>query len=379
MKVFSNAGMGLLLAMLFAISTFSISAAQGIGTSQVVLSNSSRSVSPGSSLSLPYMVKLVSGTTWGTTLSVTDKSTLSSSGISVSLSQSYGDPTYSGIATISTSSYTPAGNYSIMFAASGDDPSNSPAVFTLIVTPSAPSNSVSTVPVTAPPSTPTFKTIASANSLVNASKGATLSVQSGTIRVVIKPGTYALVNGTKEQYYNFSLIVFSISNVSSPPNYSSLMPGEAYAFAVNGKITPQISFVNATGADAPITSYVIAGPNTTSWTWLGGTYSNGTYVGGAYKFADTWSHPNSTEMVNTQFFKPVLWIFEAPAPAVTTSTPVSTTPSTSKPGTTLPSTTIPPSPSKSSGAAYLYGTVVVIIVLVIIIALALRARSKPKV
>ncbi|MEM3227875.1 MAG: hypothetical protein QXK65_02935 [Candidatus Micrarchaeaceae archaeon] len=376
MKFYIRSGMWLLVAMLLATSMLSLSTAQGIGTSQVVLSNTSLSAYAGTVQSVSYIVKLASGSTWGTTLSVTNKASLSSNGISVALSQSYGDPTYSGTATITISASTPPGNYSVVFNASGDDPSPTAAVLSLqVMQPTLPLSST-TVPVSTIPLTPTFKTIASSSTIVNASKGAELSVQSGTVKVYIKPGTYALINGTKESVYNFSLITFSVNNVGSPPNYTDLIPGEAYAFAVNGKITPLISFVNASGADMPITSYVIAGLNTTSWTWFGGTYSNNTYSGGSYKFADVWSHPNSTAMINTQFYKPVVWVFEALAPITTTVTtaPSTTAAQSTAAATSKPTTTVPPSPSSSSVG--LYAAAIIIVIIIIAAALAMRARGR---
>ncbi len=370
----------LLFAAIVIIMQARSSQAQGIGTSQVVLANSTVSISQGSSTSFYYVVKLVSGTTWGTTLGVVNSKNLSSSGISVSLSQSYGDPTYSGVATIKASSLAAPGNYLVIFQANGDDPS-SPSNLTLTVLSAASSTTSNTPSNTITPTTssatPTFKTISIASKMVNASSGASLSVQSGTIRAVIKPGTYALVNGTKEQIYNFSLISFSISNIASPPN-TSLIPGEAYAFAVNGRISPSISFVNASGANSPITSYVIAGPNTTSWTWFGGNYSNGTYTGGSYKFADTWQHPNSTTMVNTVFFKPVLWVFESPAPSSskTTSTGISSNVSSVSTVTTIAPSPTPP--SSSSTSTYLYVAAVIVVIIVVVAAVALRSKGRQK-
>ncbi|MGC8478950.1 MAG: hypothetical protein ACP5NE_03435 [Candidatus Micrarchaeia archaeon] len=356
---------------------------QGIGVSQIIFSNTVVSASQGSSSSFYYMVKLFSGTTWGTSLSVLNSQNLSSSGISIKLSQSYGDPTYSGIATVTVAPYTTPGNYSAVFQANGDDPSPA-ATLTIRVLGSAGNASSTGSSSASSPSAamPTFKIISAASKVVNASTGASLSVQSGTIKAVIKPGTYVLVNGIKESTYNFSLIAFSIANVTSPPN-TSLMPGEAYAFAVNGKITPSISFVNASGADEPIISYVIAGPNTTSWTWFGGNYSNGTYKGGSYKFADTWLHYNSTAMVNKAFFKPVLWVFESPAPS--TSTPTSTH---SPSNTSAPSnaTTIVPSSSKtpsaaspsSSASTYIYVAAAVVIIIIIAGGIVLRSKGRQK-
>ena len=100
-----------------------------IGTSTISLGSSSISVKAGSSGSDSYTVRLSSGSSWGTSLT-----TSSVSGFTVSLSNSYGDPTYTGTATISVSSSVSNGTYKLNFQASGDDPSSSPAVLTVTVT-----------------------------------------------------------------------------------------------------------------------------------------------------------------------------------------------------------------------------------------------------
>ncbi|MBP1358021.1 MAG: hypothetical protein JZD40_06005, partial [Sulfolobus sp.] len=44
--------------------------------------------------------------------------------------------------------------------------------------------------------------------------------------------------------------------------------------------------------------------------WFGGTFNGTVYTGGSYKFVDHWLYGDGV-MVNTVFFKPVIWIFEA--------------------------------------------------------------------
>ena len=171
--------------------------------------------------------------------------------------------------------------------------------------------------------TPTFKVIGEQTVTVNASKGAILQV--GPVTTILRPGTYAeLPSGNLSLLYNFSLILFSVQAVPSPaPDYNNLTPTYAFAFAINGQISPAYSLVNSSkGADPAIT--VVWAPDTwTSWTWFGGSFNGTTYVGGSYKFVDHWLYGNGV-MVNLQFFKPVLWVFEAgmtpqgtPAPAST--------------------------------------------------------------
>ncbi|MEL9970706.1 MAG: hypothetical protein QXF16_07610 [Metallosphaera sp.] len=158
--------------------------------------------------------------------------------------------------------------------------------------------------------TPTFNTIGDQTVLVNALQGAILKV--GPVETIVKPGTYALLpNGTMESLYNFSLILLSTQAVLPPASdYNNLTPTYAFAFAINGQISPAYSLVNSTkGADPAIT--IVYAPNTwTSWTWFGGKFNGTTYVGGSYKFADHWIYGDGV-MVNNQFFKPVIWVFEA--------------------------------------------------------------------
>ncbi|EQD41491.1 conserved hypothetical protein, membrane [mine drainage metagenome] len=339
--------------------------AAGIGSSQISLTASSASIHQGSSTSVGYTVKLVSGTPWGTTISAADASQLASKGISVSFSNSYSDPTYSGTMTVSASGSTAPGTYSVTLQATGDDPSATTTTFSLTVlasksTTTTPTTTTTSVPVT---SVPVFNLINTTTKKINASSGGALSLK-GLVTATIRPGTYALINGSMVSSYNFSIALFSSANVTSPPNESNYLPSGGYAFEVNGKITPTIEFVNASGKPYAVISKVSADYNTTTWTFLGGTFNGTTYTGGKYAFADIWNHTNSTTMINTQFYKPVMWVFEAKAPSTTVpnTTTIPTTP------TTTTKTTPPP-----SNTMY-YILAVVIIVIAIIVALLLRKK-----
>ncbi|AOL16047.1 hypothetical protein BFU36_04155 [Sulfolobus sp. A20] len=159
--------------------------------------------------------------------------------------------------------------------------------------------------------------------MVNATSGQGYALQVGNMMVIVKPHTYAeLANGTLLPVYNFSLVTFSLEAIYPPAAQYNLTPLFAFAFAVNGQITPAISLVtNVNGkivAQAPIT--MVWAPDTwTSWTWFGGTFNGTAYIGGSYKFADHWLYGNGV-MINVQFFKPVIWIFES------SETPVATPP-----------------------------------------------------
>ncbi|MEM0164983.1 MAG: hypothetical protein QXW30_04470 [Saccharolobus sp.] len=149
---------------------------------------------------------------------------------------------------------------------------------------------------------------------VNATSSQGYTLQVGNVMVIVKPHTYAeFPNGSLIPVYNFSLITFSLEAIYPPASNYNLTPLYAFAFAVNNEITPTISLVtNVSGkvqAQPPIT--IVWAPNTwTSWTWFGGTFNGTAYIGGSYKFADTWLYGNGV-MVNLQFFKPVIWIFES--------------------------------------------------------------------
>ncbi|EZQ06987.1 hypothetical protein CM19_06405 [Candidatus Acidianus copahuensis] len=156
---------------------------------------------------------------------------------------------------------------------------------------------------------PIFKVINETTVTVNASQGAVL--QAGNIVSIIQPGTYAeLPNGSLESIYNFSLVVFSVQAVFPPAeDFYNLTPSYAFAFAINGHISPLYSMVTASKLASPAITIVYGSDTWTSWTWFGGTFNGTAYIGGSYKFADNWIYGNNV-LVNYQFFKPVLWIFE---------------------------------------------------------------------
>jgi len=173
---------------------------------------------------------------------------------------------------------------------------------------------------------PIFKVNGEDTVTVNASQGAIL--QEGNIVTVIKPGTYAMLpNGSMVSIYNFSLITFSLQAVMPPAqDFFNLTPTYAFAFAINGQISPKYELVNASGSPDPAITIVYAPDTWTSWTWFGGTFNGTAYIGGSYKFADHWIYGDGV-IVNNQFFKPVLWIFESSCePVGMPPTPVSVTP-----------------------------------------------------
>jgi hypothetical protein len=180
---------------------------------------------------------------------------------------------------------------------------------------------------TAPPSAvPLLTKFSSTSVAVNAIKqaNAVVSAPDGVnISVMIPAGTYALVDNSTLQAYNFTIATFNIANVSSPPGYTNQTPAYGFAFEVNGAINPAISFVNATGSPVHLTT-VTHYPNTWySWAYVGGAFnaSAGTYTGGNYLIENAWSYnATSVTMTNVQFYKPIMWIFTfGPANAATTT------------------------------------------------------------
>lgn len=347
----------LLLVMAFVPLAFS----QGYGTSAITLSTYNATVLQGSQYTLQYTIKLYSGSTWGTSISLENASALSAKGISASFSNAYGDPPYSGTMTISVASSTQARNYTLNIVATGDDPSIAPAVLHLTV------QNLSTVATSVQSTSPTtiqkvaaplLTTVNSVTSFVNGTRGATVALVNDSIVALIRPGTYVLSGNVMYDNYNFTLALFSVSNIGSPPNESQYTPVGAYAFEVNGKISPQIEFVNASGKPYAIISTVKAGQNTTSWTFLGGAFNGTAYVGGKYAFADNWMHVNSTTMINNVFVKPVMWIFESHVPTTVPSTVTTTS---------LPTTTKPPAYS-SSEYTYVYIIIAIIAVIALVYA-----------
>lgn len=366
-------------------------AANGIGTSSISLNASSVSLYQGSNALVAYTVKLASGSPWGTTISASNASALASEGVSLSFSNSYADPTYSGTLTISASSSATPGKYTASIVATGDDPSSAPALLSIDVL-SKQSSKNTTKNTTTTTNTTTSKTTTTTNTtshntttiaqnltvfpvvqkgsiIINASTGANISLGNGN-GVEIRPGTYALVDNVLESQYNFSVVFFNVpTSLSVPQNMSGYTPTGAYAFAVNGLITPTISFVNASRAPDPIIT-VLRLPNssaTTTWTYLGGNYNGTAYVGGKYTFADKWEYTNSTTLVNNEFYKPVVWVFLTKTAALAAPTTTSPQPSNTT-STTQPT-------SSSSGNL---GLVIAIIVVIVIVAALLYFFYKKK-
>jgi hypothetical protein len=129
------------------------------GTSQVIVNETNVTLPPGGSITLSFEVKLVSGTTWGTQVQVST----SSSYVSASASPSSGDPTFSGTLTIKVSPSAPPGTYEVNVSATGDDPSEAPAVIYVVVESTTTTTSTST-PTTTTTSTTTATPVSTTTS-----------------------------------------------------------------------------------------------------------------------------------------------------------------------------------------------------------------------
>jgi hypothetical protein len=347
----------------------STTAATGIGTSTILLNQSTLSMRPGQSALVSYTVKLASGNTWGTTISVANASALSLQGIGTSLSNTYADPTYTGTLTVTASAAAKAGNYSISMQATGDDPSSAPALLTLSI---LAQKNTSTTTIKAAPAVPAFAMYSINTIVVNATKGGTSTVNAPdgvSITAVIPAGTYAKSGNSILASYNFSLSTFTTANVTAPPSNSTYAVAYGFAFEVNKRITTNYTFVNSSGVNRPLTTYAAYPPTWTSWAWLGGTLNGTSYKGGSYAVQNKWTYNSTTGLLtNVQFIKPVMWVFLiAPPSPTTTSASTSVAPS---PTTTAPTQSSAPAPSNT----LLYAGVAVIIIIIVIAALFLRRK-----
>lgn len=176
----------------------------GYGTSSISFSPSSGSITAGGSMAASYTVGLASGGTWGTNMVLQDSAALSSNGINVTLSNPSGDPPFSGTITITASNSAPSGTYVIEFAATGDDPSASPAAFQLGVT--APN--MTSANMTAANSTAAGNR--TANSTAQQTAAATSSVPPQTTQGTIQYGSSGSAAGGGTALYLSILAVIAL-------------------------------------------------------------------------------------------------------------------------------------------------------------------------
>ncbi len=140
--------------------------AYGLGTSNISLNTTSISITQGQSTKISYNVNLSTGSVWGTRVNITDSQSLLSNGITINLSTGMQNPPFSGTATISTNANTKVGTYTVLFAATGDDPTTNPIGLTVkvngnestTIVPANTSNKTNTTTVSTTNTTSTKKT-----------------------------------------------------------------------------------------------------------------------------------------------------------------------------------------------------------------------------
>ena len=115
-------------------------AASSYGTSTIVLNKTTVDIALGGSAAVGYSVNLSSGKTWGTNFIVDNQSALQQNGIYLSPSVSAGEPPFSGVLSVRLTQYAKPGTYIAALSATGDDPSTSDAMLTIVVSQSAPVN-----------------------------------------------------------------------------------------------------------------------------------------------------------------------------------------------------------------------------------------------
>lgn len=176
-----------------------------IGTSKISLNTTSVTVAQDSSVQISYSVKLVNGTTWGTSISAS-----SISGLSVSFSTGSGDPTFNGIATISPSLSVKPALYVVKFTASGDDPSPSVSINVTVVN----KTSSSTPPPIKAPSVNDDPFIAG---------GIVMAL------FVVTLGITALIGGAGTRYLNIGSVVVALGSSIYLIAYDNVMRTQAYS------------------------------------------------------------------------------------------------------------------------------------------------------
>jgi len=180
-----------MLMVIFMLFAMNVSHAYGYGTSSISLSQNSVKITSGGSQSLDYSVNLASGSTWGTTIAVANPAKLSSEGISVALSNTYADPTYSGTLTVSVSASSAPGTYAVVLSATGDDPSTSNTTLAVYVIPAATHAANSTQANSTAGSTATSTVINATSTVINST-----GHQSNSTANYTAPQQYVQASGT---------------------------------------------------------------------------------------------------------------------------------------------------------------------------------------
>ena len=113
----------MLASVLVMLMLAGFASAFGLGTSSVQFQHGNVSIYSNGTAYANYSINLSSGSTWGSTVNITNAAYLQSKGISIKLSDATGDPTFSGYAQIISKGASP-GRYNASVSVTGDDPSN---------------------------------------------------------------------------------------------------------------------------------------------------------------------------------------------------------------------------------------------------------------
>ncbi len=168
--------------------------AYGLGTSTISLNTTSISITQGQSTKISYNVNLSTGSTWGTVVNVTDSQSLLSNGIIINLSTGMQDPPFSGTATISSNANTKVGTYTVLFAATGDDPTTNPVALTVKI-----NGNVSTTILPANTSNKTNTTAVSTTNTTSTEK-TTNNVNPGGVVITAQNNSTGYINQNKNTY-----------------------------------------------------------------------------------------------------------------------------------------------------------------------------------
>ena len=225
---------------------------------------------------------------------------------------------------------------------------------------------------------------------INGAIGGSVGISS--TRLVVSPGTYAVINNKTYSSYNLSLILLTPFNVNVPPGNSTISGiSDAIAIAVDGSTGSSVKFVSSSGSYQPI-KLITGGQAITlsTWSWSGGVLQNLNYYGGSYVKPQKWLTYNSsyiyTNLTNATLQVLVIKNKGTPSTSLTTSiiptTILQNSSHTTIPSTTVP-TTVPPKPvtvqqnNEQTLYALIAAETAAIIILVILLLRKRNYRMEP--
>lgn len=358
------------------ISLLSVS----IIAAQIQFTNNFISIPQGSSVNVSYTV--ISSNIQNQTISnlnITNNNILNIRGISVLLSNKSGSAPFSGTMRIFVSQSAYKGPYNISIEPTGAQAS---LFYFNIVNYTRPNN---TIP---PPNTTTISIpitqglIAYQNitTPVNASTGATITLQNVTVR--IKPGTYIYDYGNTYSKYNLTLYLMKPYELIFY-NATYTLP-YAFAIAINGNMGSGIVFVNAQNQTFPYTVIIHSLNNYTRTNgYMNGFFYQNTYQNGqmAHRL-DNWTKISNNTFQNDIFYNatPKLVLYSLFPPFVPPSRNSTFLPNQSITNTIIPNQgsapiTVPQIPLQISSNNYY---LVIVVLIIVIIAYIVNKKRKNK-